>query len=264
MGIGHEAAAFAGVEVDRAQRVEQTHQRGACVARATTADDERTACRGEQIRGLRDAFRIGQRTHTRFRREVLVLHKRRGNVRPQRIGREIEIRWPGLVAVTQRTREGFVQLLQDERRFPDGAGVARDRANQIGVDDVLQRATVFLRARRQSRKHEHARARDVRICDAGHRIRHARPGRDQGNADVAAQCTVGVGHVHGGAFVAHVDDRDALRIESHPDRHDVAAAQPEHAIDAAPLEEAGDDARDRVGGGSLLKGWCHSEVRGIS
>jgi hypothetical protein len=50
-----------------------------------------------------------------------------------------------------------------------------------------------------------------------------------------------VRHVHCSAFVSDIDDRDAGRVDLHPDRHDVPAAQPEYTLDAASFEEARDD-----------------------
>ena len=57
------------------------------------------------------------------------------------------------------------------------------------------------------------------------------------------QLGMGVRHVHGGAFVAHVDDADAQPGDVIPDRLDVAALQAEDAVDAARLEEARDPRR---------------------
>lgn len=121
MPLGHEAAALAGVDVYSAQRIEQPEQRGACVSRTAAAEDEGTARRSEQIGGLRYALGIGQRAHPGFRLETLAMQKRRRKVRAQRIGRKVEIRRSRLVTFTQRTREGFIQLLQNERGLPDRA-----------------------------------------------------------------------------------------------------------------------------------------------
>ena len=49
---------------------------------------------------------------------------------------------------------------------------------------------------------------------------------------------MGVRHVHGGAFVPHVDDTDALPRHVVPDRLDMAALQAEDAIDAAAFRTA--------------------------
>ena len=51
---------------------------------------------------------------------------------------------------------------------------------------------------------------------------------------------MGVRHVDGGTFVAHIDDADAFGVQPHPDRHDVAAAQREDPVHATGLQEAGD------------------------
>ena len=93
----------------------------------------------------------------------------------------------------------------------------------------------------------------MRVGDAGDGVGHARARGDQRDAEFAGQFGMRLRHVDGGALVAHVDDADAFRIEPHPDRHDVAAAQREHARDAAALQETG----DQVGGaiGQRLS-WC--------
>ena len=58
---------------------------------------------------------------------------------------------------------------------------------------------------------------------------------------------MGLGHVHRSALVAHVNDLDALRVEPHPDRHDMAAAKREDALRAPPLEQAGDEPGHTIG-----------------
>ncbi len=58
---------------------------------------------------------------------------------------------------------------------------------------------------------------------------------------------MGLRHVDGGPLVAHVDDLNALRVEAHPDRHDVAATEGKDALDAPGLEGPGDDGRNAVG-----------------
>ena len=61
-------------------------------------------------------------------------------------------------------------------------------------------------------------------------------------------------HIHRGAFVAHIDDAYALGVRAHPNRHDVAAAQAEDAIDAACFEETRNHTRSRV---HAEWGGCH-------
>ncbi len=75
------------------------------------------------------------------------------------------------------------------------------------------------------------------VGNAGHRVGQARPGGDQRDAEFAGQFRMRLSHVHGGAFVAHVNNLDALGIEPHPYRHDVAAAEREHTRDATPLQQ---------------------------
>src|SRR5262245_19548591 len=55
-------------------------------------------------------------------------------------------------------------------------------------------------------------------------------------------------HVHRGAFVAHVDDAHVELCQVIPDRLDVAALQPEDAVDAARHQEAGDQFGDAAAG----------------
>ena len=162
----------------------------------------------------------------------------------QRVGRKIDIGRAGLAAFAVSARDRFVQFLQHQRGLAHGAGIARDRAHQLGVIHVLQAAAIFLRPRIAAGHHEDRRARNMRVGDAGDGVGHAGTGGDQRDAELAGQFRVGLGHMHGGALVAHVDDADAFGIEPHPDRHDVAAAEREHAGDAAAFQEA----RDQVGG----------------
>ena len=64
---------------------------------------------------------------------------------------------------------------------------------------------------------------------------------DQRNAGFAGQAAVGVGHVHGGGFVAHVDEVDARVERGVEDRHDVVAGQREDAPAADAAKRTGDD-----------------------
>ena len=51
---------------------------------------------------------------------------------------------------------------------------------------------------------------------------------------------MGVRHVDGGAFIAHINDADTFCIQTHPDRHDVTATQAEHPVNTTRLEQACD------------------------
>src|SRR4029077_15983442 len=57
------------------------------------------------------------------------------------------------------------------------------------------------------------------------------------HSELAGQFCVRLGHVDRCALVADIDDTDSFRVEPHPDRHDMAAAQREYALDAALLQK---------------------------
>ena len=246
MPLRHDAAALAGVEMRGAESIQQSRERRTGSTRAAPADHERPSRRPQHVgRRAREVCTRRGRCG-RLRAKVLVaLHCAR-HVGAQRVDRKIEIDRTGLAAFAVRTRDGLVQLLQRQRRLAHAARVTRDRTHEVGVDDILKRAAIFLRARRRSRQHQQRGLGDVRVRDAGHRVGHTRTGGDERDAELAAELAVRVRHVDGRALVAHVDDRDALGIDAHPHRHDVAAAQAENAIDAARLEEARDDGGDAV------------------
>ena len=65
---------------------------------------------------------------------------------------------------------------------------------------------------------------------------------------LSGQLGVSLGHVHRGPFVAHVDDADAMGVEAHPDRHDVAAAESEDALDPTFLQKRGQRTQLRCAG----------------
>ena len=84
------------------------------------------------------------------------------------------------------------------------------------------------------------------LATAGTRVGHAGPGRHHGDAELAGQFGVGVRHVDGRDLVANVDDADAELRGMVPDRLDMAALQPEDAVDAARLQETRDPSRAGV------------------
>src|SRR5579859_2223787 len=49
-----------------------------------------------------------------------------------------------------------------------------------------------------------------------------------------------LGHVHSRTFIADIDDADSLRVQSHPNRHDMTAAKREYVLDATLLQKARD------------------------
>ncbi len=87
----------------------------------------------------------------------------------------------------------------------------------------------------------------MRVGDAGDGVGHSGAGCDQRHAEFAGQFGMRLRHVDRRALVTNIDDADAFRIEPHPDRHDVSAAKRKDALDAAPLQEAGDQVGGTIG-----------------
>src|SRR2546427_169210 len=80
-----------------------------------------------------------------------------------------------------------------------------------------------------------SRAREIR----GDAVGHAGARGDRRDADLArVAARPRVGGVHRGLLVAHVDDADPLLVAARVERHDVAAAQGEDALDAGRFERA--------------------------
>ena len=121
------------------------------------------------------------------------------------------------------------------------------------MGDALQRAEVVLRARRAAADQQHRRAFELRVGDGGDAVGDAGSGGRQRHPEPAGQHRMRVRHVHGGAFVTHVDDSDTTPAELIPDRLDVPALQPEYPIhplrDQKLRNQRGDRAvfRDRHG-----------------
>jgi hypothetical protein len=247
MVVGDKAPALAGVEVERTGTVEQFAELRRRVPGAPAGDHERAARRPQQIDGRLDAGRIGQEAALSRRIEQLGQLQGRRDVLPQHVDGEVDVGRAGLAATfAERAGHRLVELTERQVWLPDGPGVAGQRPHEIGVDDVLQRSPVLLPAGRQTRDDEDGRPCDVGVGDARHRVGHAGPGGDQRHPEPAGQLGVGVGHVDGGPFVAHVDDPDPLPVEAHPDRHDVPATEPEDAVNAPGFEEMGDEGRRAV------------------
>ena len=89
----------------------------------------------------------------------------------------------------------------------------------------------------------------MRVGDAGDGIGHSRARGNQRHPEFAGQFGMRLRHVNRRALVADVDDADAFRIEPHPDRHDVPAAQREYARDATALQETCDQVGGTIGQG---------------
>ena len=255
MAVGHQATALAGVEVERAETLEQLQQRAGCSARTAASDHQRPLRRPEQFDRAQHGRRVGVQCDRRSRLEPLGcqhrVHRARG-FGALGVHREVQVHRARLAAHASCARQRLVEFLQDQVGLAHGARVARERAHELGVQHVLQRATVLLRARRCAGQDQQRRTRGMRVGDPRHRVGHARPGSDQRHANAPTQLTVGMRHIDRGALVAHVDDANAFGIEPHPDRHDVAPAQREHAVNAARFEEA----RDQCGAAGVGDDGC--------
>ena len=239
----HQPAAFLRVEIERAAGVEQPHQRGAGLPRAATGDDQRTPGGPEGVDRLRNGGRLWHEKARRLGLDPFVEHQLRGHRRAQHVGRDLDIDRTGLAHIAHGARDRFVELAHHLLGDAGGARHAGDRPQDVDMRDVLQRPHIGLRARRASADQQHRRARERGVGHGGDRIGHARPGRHHGDAERAGELGMGMRHVHRGPFVAHVDDANAAARDVIPDRLDMAALQPEDAVDAARREKPRDPGR---------------------
>ncbi len=108
----------------------------------------------------------------------------------------------------------------------------------------LQRSEIVLRARGAAADQHHRHTLQLRVGNRGDAIGDAGTGRDHCDADGARQHGMRMRHVHGGPFVAHVDDAHPALTQLVPDRLDMPALQSEYAIDAAGEQEIDDQFSD--------------------
>ncbi len=112
--------------------------------------------------------------------------------------------------------------------------------------DILQRTHICLWARCAPTDQQHRHSCQGSVGDGRDGVRDAWPGRHHGNAELASELSMRVGHVHRGPFVAHIDDPDAELGDMVPDRLNMAALEPENAVDAAGLKKPRDPGRARL------------------
>ena len=240
----HQPARFLRVEVEGAGAIEEADKLGRGSARSPPRHDERTLGAPQRLDRLGDRRRVRRDTPRTPRPHPLLEHEAVGHVGAQDVGWDLEIDGAWLAHVAEGAADRLVELSDHLVGDAQSAGSARHRPQNVDVRDVLQRPHVDLRARRAAADQQHWRAGQRSVGDGRHRVRHARPGRDHGDAERACQLRVRVCHVHGRTFVAHVDDADTEPAHVIPDRLYVAALKAEHPVDAARLQEPGDQRRD--------------------
>lgn len=246
MGVRYQTAAFGGIEVQRTESFDQLEENRTALTRTPAGNEHRFSRRPQRIDSRCDGGRVGQQPRPRFRCEVFVALKHGGDFATQGINRKLHVGGTRFATFSERARQRCVQFERYQCRVAHGPRVTRDGPYDVGVCDVLQRAAVLLRLRHAPGQHEQRYARDVRVRDAGQAVGDAGSCSDQRDADATGQLGVCMRHMHRSPLVAYVDDADAFRIDPHPQRHDMSAAQAEHAVDTACLQEAGSDGCDRI------------------
>jgi hypothetical protein len=137
-----------------------------------------------------------------------------------------------------RGPERLAHHLRDPLRLRHRPRLLRDRREQRLLVDLLERVPVDVRGRQRARDRDHRRVRGVRLREAGHQVRRARPVlAGEHHARPARRPRVAVGHVRAGALVAHADEADPRRrVQRVEDLHARRADQPEHVLHALRLE----------------------------
>ena len=103
----------------------------------------------------------------------------------------------------------------------------------------MQWPEIVLGARGAAADQEHGRALQLGVRHGGDAVGHTRTGGDQDDAELSGERGVRMGHVHGGALIAHVDNAYAPLCQLIPDGLDMTALETEH-----PVDVAGDEKRD--------------------
>ena len=142
------------------------------------------------------------------------------------------------------------QRLGDLARLRDGPRALRDRPQQRHLLHLLEGAEAAQAERSGAPDEEHGTPRRIRVGDAGHRIGHARPRRDDRDAEIAGETRPGIRGMRSRLLVAQIDDADPLAEAAVVDRQDVAATQREHVAHARLRE----DTRDEIAAGQLGHG----------
>ena len=72
----------------------------------------------------------------------------------------------------------------------------------------------------------------MRIGNASDGVGHTWARSDQCHAQAVGQFGLCMGHVNSGTFIAYINQANAVGVQAHPNRHDVAAAQTIDPLDA--------------------------------
>ena len=236
----HDSAAFLGVEIERAARVEKTHEFLAAAHRAPARDHERPLRLRDDLRRARHVGGGRRNAPRRLGREVFLQHDTGRHDLAQHVGGDFDVNRSGRVAVADRDRPCLVEVAQDAVGAAQRARRARHGPHDRYVVDALQRSQVVLWDRRAAADQHHRHALERSIGDGADAVRHARTRGGEGDADFTGEHCVAMRHVHARAFVANVDDAHLALREVIPDRLDMATLQPVNALRASGHDELGD------------------------
>ena len=172
--------------------------------------------------------------------EVLREHDPGRHARAQHIGRNLHVDRSRRIAVAYCGRPCLVEVAQEVVGRSQRAGAARHGLHDRDVVDALQRPEIVLRHRRAAADQQDRSALELRIGDRRHAVGDTGPRGRERDAQLARQHRMAVRHVHGGAFIAHVDNPHFALGQVVPDRLDVAALEAVHAVNTAPGDKLGD------------------------
>jgi hypothetical protein len=122
--VRDQAAAFARVEIDRAEAIEQRRKLGSRAPRAAPGDHEDAPGRPQDVDGLGDAGGIRPGDRQRLRGDMLLEPDGLGDGAAEGVDGEVDVGRSRLSAFPARSRDGLVELGQGQGGLPHGSGVA--------------------------------------------------------------------------------------------------------------------------------------------
>ena len=111
MAVRHQPTAFAGIEIDRAESVEQRDQFWSGAAGAATGNHQHAAGRPQEVNGLLNVDRIRTRDGAWLCREMLLQLQCLRHNAPQRISRKVDVRRTRFSAFAKGARDRFIEFL---------------------------------------------------------------------------------------------------------------------------------------------------------